>query len=242
METNKLVAAILTAITVAALCGFVAKAIVHVPVPTENAYKIEVSEDTAGGAPVAQAVAEPILALLASADVAKGQSVAKVCAACHTFDKGGPSRVGPNLYNIVGAMHAHSEGFAYSDAMKALKDKPWTYSELNGYLWNPKKHMPGTKMGFAGLKKPEDRAAVIAYLRTLADSPAALPSEADIAAEAPKPAEAEAPAEGEAKVDEKPADAPKDVKAEDKPEAVADDKKAETKPEAKAEEKSDKKE
>lgn len=233
MELNKLVAAILTAITVAALCGFVAKTIVHVPVPSENAYKIEVTEDTAGGAPVAEAVAEPILALLASADVAKGQGVAKVCAACHTFDKGGPSRVGPNLYNIVGAMHAHSEGFAYSDAMKVLKDKPWTYSELNGYLWNPKKHMPGTKMGFAGLKKPEDRAAVIAYLRTLADSPAALPSDADIAAEAPKPAEAAAPAEGEAKADEKPADAPEGTKFEDK----ADDKKTEAEPEQKSEKK-----
>jgi cytochrome c len=233
MELNKLVAAILTAITVAALCGFVAKTIVHVPVPSENAYKIEVTEDTAGGAPVAEAVAEPILALLASADVTKGQGVAKVCAACHTFDKGGPSRVGPNLYNIVGAKHAHVEGFAYSDAMKALHDKAWDYKELNGFLWNPKKHLPGTKMGFAGIKKPEDRAAVIAYLRTLADSPAALPSDADIAAEAPKPAEAAAPAEGETKAEEKPADAPEGTKSEDK----ADDKKTEAKSEEKPEKK-----
>lgn len=222
MEFNKLFAAILVAGILAMLSGFVSKKIVHVEDPVENAFKIQVAEAAEGAGAAVEAVAEPILALLATADVAKGQSVAKVCAACHTFNKGEPSRVGPNLYGIVGSKHAHMEGFAYSDAMKALHDKSWTYADLNAFLWNPKKHIAGTKMVFAGMKKPEDRAAVIAYLRSLADSPAALPTEAEIAAEAvkveeenkdipqePVAAEGEKKAE-EAKTEEKPADAKKE--------------------------------
>jgi cytochrome c len=230
MEFNKLFAAILVAGVSAMLCGFVAKQIIHVDHPHENAFKIEVAEE-AGAAAAAEPVAEPVLALLASADPAKGQSIAKVCGACHTFNKGDPAKVGPNLYGIIGLKHAHMEGFAYSDAMKALHDKDWTYAELNVFLWNPKKHINGTKMVFAGLKKPDDRAAVIAYLRTLADAPLPLPTDADIAAEAPKPAAAEEAKEGEAAAPAPadatvPAAAPTDAKAAE-PEA----KKEDTKPE-----------
>ena len=235
MEFNKLFAAILVAGILAMLSGFIAKKVIHVADPEKNAYHVEVAEDAGAGGAAAEAVAEPILALLAEADVAKGEGIAKACAACHSFGKGEAARVGPNLYGIVNNKHAHQEGFAYSDAMSALHDKTWTYQELNVFLWNPKKHIPGTKMVFAGLKKPEQRASVIAYLRTLADSPAALPSDDDIAVEAVEdekeeageaPADAAAPAEGEAK----PADAKADdTKAEEKP---ADEKKAEPKKEA----------
>ncbi len=205
MEFNKLFAAALVAGASAMLCGFVAKQIVHVEKPHENAFKIEVSETEAGGAPVAEAVAEPVLALLATADVAKGQGISKVCAACHSFGKGEPARVGPNLWGIVGNKHAHMEGFSYSDGMKAMHDKAWTLSELNVFLWNPKKHVAGTKMTYAGMKKPQDRADLIAWLRTQADSPAPLPTPAEITAEAPKPADAAPAADG------KPVDG-KDVK------------------------------
>lgn len=202
MEFNKLFAAILVAGIVAMLSGFVAKKVIHVPDPEKNAYQVEVAEGGEAGGAVAEAVAEPILALLASADVAKGENVAKACAACHSFNKGEAARVGPNLYGIVGSKHAHMDGFAYSDAMKAMHDQTWDYKALNTFLWNPKKHVPGTKMVFAGLKKPEQRADVIAYLRSLADAPAPLPSEAEIAAEAVTAEEenaGEAPAaEGEA--------------------------------------------
>lgn len=184
MEFNKLFAAVLVAGIVAMLSGFVAKKIIHVADPETNAYQIEVVADAMAGEAAAEAVAEPILALLKDADVAKGEGIAKACAACHTFKKGEPSRVGPNLWGIVNAKHAHMDGFAYSDAMKAMHDKPWDYQSLNAFLWNPKKHVPGTKMVYAGLKKPEQRAQVIAYLRTLADTPAALPSDEAIAAEA----------------------------------------------------------
>jgi len=203
MEFNKLFAAILVAGILAMLAGFVAKKVIHVADPAQNAYHVEVAEDAGAGGAAAAAVAEPILALLAAADVAKGQGISKACAACHTFNKGEPARVGPNLYGIIGSKHAHMEGFAYSDAMKAMHDQTWDYKALNTFLWNPKKHVPGTKMVFAGLKKPEQRADMIAYLRSLADSPVALPSDADIASEAvvaEEEAAGETPAaEGEAK-------------------------------------------
>lgn len=210
MEFNKLFAAILVAGILAMLSGFVAKKVIHVEDPEENAFHVEAMADAgAGGGAAAEAVAEPVLALLAKADVEKGKGIAKACAACHSFGKGEAARVGPNLYGIIGNRHAHAEGFAYSDAMQALHDKTWDYAELNMFLWNPKKHIPGTKMVFAGLKKPEQRADVIAFLRSLADSPLPLPTDAQIAAEAPKE-EAAAPAdEGTAKEAEKPAETKK---------------------------------
>lgn len=182
MEFNKIFAAVLVAGILAMLAGFIAKTVVDVKAPTEFAFSIEAVDDTPGGA-VVEAKVEPILALLASANVEKGASLARACAACHTFDKGGANRVGPNIWNIVGSKHAHISGFAYSDGMKKLADKNWTYQGLNEFLWNPKKAVPGTKMVFAGLKKPQDRADVIAWLRSLSDAPKALPSQNEIDAE-----------------------------------------------------------
>ena len=104
---------------------------------------------------------------MAAADIAHGERLSKVCAACHTFDKGGANRVGPNLWGIVGAKHAHIEGFAYSDAMKAKSAEAWTRDALNEFLWNPRKALPGTKMVYAGMRKPEDRAAMVKYLESL---------------------------------------------------------------------------
>jgi cytochrome c len=113
--------------------------------------------------------------LLKSADPAAGAKVAAKCKACHGFDKGGPNKVGPNLWDIVGAKQAHlGDAFKYSDALKGLGGE-WTYDALDKFLTAPKEYVPGTKMVFPGLKKPEDRAAVIAYLRSLSDSPKPLP-------------------------------------------------------------------
>jgi cytochrome c len=102
--------------------------------------------------------------LLASADAAAGESVFKNCASCHKLD--GADGVGPHLNGVVGRMHAAVAGFAYSEAMAALSAEPWSPEALNAFLENPKKNMPGTKMAFAGLPKPEDRANLIAYLTT----------------------------------------------------------------------------
>ena len=113
--------------------------------------------------------------LLASADPAAGEKVFGKCKACHNAEKGGANQVGPNLWNVVGAPIGHHEGFPYSAAIEAKSGEKWTYDELNVYLTSPKAFAPGTKMTFPGLSKPEDRANVIAYLRTRNDSPPPLP-------------------------------------------------------------------
>jgi cytochrome c len=193
LNFNKIFAALLVAGITASLSGFVASKVFHHEKLEKNAYQIEGVVSAEGGAPAAAAKPEPILDLIASADVAQGQKIAKVCASCHSFDKGGPNGMGPDLYGIVGRGKGSHEGFAYSDSMKQ-KGGNWDYEDLNHFLWKPKSYVEGTKMTFAGLKKPEERAAVIAWLRTLSDSPKAAPSAADIEAEKADlaPAEAEA--------------------------------------------------
>jgi cytochrome c len=116
-----------------------------------------------------------ILPLIAAADVAQGEKVFGKCKSCHTVNEGGANGVGPNLWNVVGGPHAHIDGFNYSAAMAAMHDRKWSYEELDAFLLSPKSYAPGTKMTFAGLSKPEDRAAVIAYLRTLSNNPLPLP-------------------------------------------------------------------
>lgn len=206
LETNKIFAAILVAGITASFSGFVATKLVHPGKLKENAYKIEGVADTGGG-PVVEAKPEPVLAMLAGADAAKGEQIAKVCATCHNFTKSGPNMIGPDLYGVVNRPKGAHEGFAYSDGMKK-KGGNWTMSDLNHFLWKPKWFVEGTKMSFIGLKKPEDRAAVIAYLRTLSDSPAPLPSAGDIAKEEAelKPAEPAAAKDGDKKAEGTPAE------------------------------------
>jgi cytochrome c len=129
--------------------------------------------ETSAAAPAA-AVINPIAPLLASASVEEGFKVARKCSACHSFDKGGVNKIGPNLWDIVGAKHAHIDSFAYSSALKTLPGL-WDYESLNKFLYEPKTYAPGTKMGFAGLKNDKERADMILYLRSLADKPIPLP-------------------------------------------------------------------
>ena len=116
----------------------------------------------------------------------KGQATAKQCQACHTFEKGGPNRVGPNLWGIVGRPRASEAGFNYSAAMKA-KGGTWTFGELYAFLANPRGYIPGTAMTFAGLSRGQQRADVIDYLHTLSDSPMPLPKAAENAPAAALP-------------------------------------------------------
>jgi len=178
-EFNKIFAAILCAGITAYIGAFIAKQLVHPHTPENNAVEIAGDAIESGGSAKA-AMPEPILELIAAADVEKGAKLSKACAACHSFDQGGPTKVGPNLYSIVGAKKAHINGFEYSGAISSLGGK-WDYLELNKFLWKPKAYAPGTKMNYNGVKKPEDRAALIAWLRT--QGGAALPSAAEIAAE-----------------------------------------------------------
>ena len=149
----------------------------------QNSYVIEVAETTvlAAAAPV-ETGPEPVLAMLAGADIGAGEKLSKKCTACHVFDAGGKNKVGPALWNIVNRPMAAAEGYTYSNALAGFGGK-WNYQSLNAFLAKPKVYISGTKMNFGGLKKPKDRANLIAWMRVRADSPAALPSAEDIAAE-----------------------------------------------------------
>jgi len=165
MELNKVLAAVLVAGITAYACGIVARGVVHPEKLKTAAYTITASEAPAAPGAAAPTGPEPIKDLMPKADVAAGEKISKICGSCHTFAKGEPARIGPNLFGVVGRARASFAGFAYSDAMKA-KGGSWDEASLNEFLWSPKTFVPGTKMTFAGLKKPEDRAAVIKWLET----------------------------------------------------------------------------
>ncbi|MCP4934110.1 MAG: cytochrome c family protein [bacterium] len=168
--------------TILVLMGanFISASLFHSDVPEKAGYMIEAGESD-GQSKVAKATEadyDPIASLLANADLDAGAKVARKCASCHTFKKGGKKKVGPNLFNIVGGAIGGIDGFAYSSALKDFGDgKNWDYATLNGFLYKPKKYVKGTAMGFPGLKKTTDRANIIAYMRSMADSPAPLPEE-----------------------------------------------------------------
>jgi cytochrome c len=191
-EFNKIAGAVLGTCLFTLALNITAGAIFTPEKPAKPGYEIAVQEHPAGGgaAPVAE---DPIEKLLASSDPAKGQNSAKACQACHTFDKGGPNRVGPNLWGVVGRPKASEKGFDYSAAMKA-KGGNWTIDDLNQFLTNPKGLVPGTKMTFNGIARGNQRADVIAYLNSLADSPAPLPKAADAAPPGGQPPAATPPA------------------------------------------------
>ena len=174
-EFNKIVGAVLfTGLCLLAL-NITAEAIFAPNHPAKPGFEIDVKPQAAATGPAEKAAPEePIEKLLASATVDRGQTVAKQCSACHTFTKGGPNGIGPNLYGIVGRPRASEPGFSYSDPMKA-KGGEWTIDDLNKFLTSPKEFIPGTKMTFPGLPRANQRADAIAYLNTLADNPKPLP-------------------------------------------------------------------
>jgi cytochrome c len=177
-ELNKILGAVLGTCILLLVTSFAAGAIFAPNKPAKPGFEIAVKEEAAGGEKAAAAAsAEPIEKLLQTADVKKGEAAAKKCAACHTFAKGEPNKVGPNLYGVVGDHKGEGRGFNFSAAMKA-KGGTWTIDDLDKFIDNPKGFVPGTAMGFAGIQKGSERADVIAYLNSLSDHPQPLPTAA----------------------------------------------------------------
>ena len=214
-ELNKVAGAVLGALLFVVGSGFVAELIYH-PRPAGKAgYDLPEPEPEAAAAPTAEAV-EPIPVRLASANVEKGQGGTKACQACHSFEKGGPNKVGPGLWEVVERDKGAHAGFEYSAGMKE-KGGAWSYADLDQFLTSPKAYVKGTKMAYAGIAAPQERANVIAYLRSLSDTPKPLPA---VEKAEDKPAATPAAAKPD---DAKPDDAkPADAKPQDpKPTAAA---------------------
>lgn len=187
--------------------SIVAGELFHSGRPEKMGYPIEGVVEEGGEGEAAQ----PIEVFLAKADPAKGAQVFNKCAACHTATKGGPNGLGPNLWGIMGEGVGKGHGFAFSDAL-AKKGGTWTWNTLSEWLSNPRAFAPGTKMTFAGLSNPQDRANVIAYLNQQSDSPQPLPAapaaKAEENAATPAEANAAAPADANAAAPEANAAAP----------------------------------
>ena len=197
-DWNDLAMALLGAIFVVFGANLLSEVLYHSDLPETAGYEIE------GGALEVAAVAEEEVIvdasmMMADMDPAEGQNVAKKCVSCHNFGEGEPNKVGPHLWDVVNREIAHDPDFGYSGALKTYGEgKVWSFAELNGFLYRPKDHVPGTSMGFNGIRNDEERAEILAYLRTLSNNPAPMP---DPAAATPAAAEGEAvegtPAAGE---------------------------------------------
>jgi len=153
--------------------SIVASEAFHGERPEKMAYPIEGVEAAPGEG--GAAAEQPIEAYLAKADPAKGADVFKKCGACHNADKGGPNQLGPNLWGVLGEPIGQGKGFAFSPALSG-KGGSWNWDVLSQWLTSPKAFAPGTKMTFAGLGNPEDRANVIAFLNAHSDAPKPLPA------------------------------------------------------------------
>ena len=178
-ELNKIAGALLGTLLFVMGLGMLGDILFAPHKPVVAGYALPAADDApktaAAAAPAAPAV--PLPQLLAKADPKKGEAQVKACAACHSFEKGGGNKIGPNLYGVVDRLKAAVPGFGYSAASKdaAAKGAKWDFASLDAFIANPKGYLPGTSMGYAGLKDADKRADLLVYLRTLSDNPAPLP-------------------------------------------------------------------
>jgi cytochrome c len=178
-EVNKIAGAVLGMLTLAMGIGFFSGALVSPKPVLKAGYELPDNSGApaAGAAPAAAAAIEPIAKRLASASLAKGEAAAKKCVSCHQFAKDGKNGTGPALYGLVMRVKGAVSGFNYSAALKdrAGKGEKWDFESLDAFIANPKGYLSGTSMAFGGIARPDERADLILYLRSLAESPAALP-------------------------------------------------------------------
>ena len=171
-EWNKVIASVLTAMIIAMVTGILASQIVR-PKALEKAVFLPPGAEAGAAAAAgsaekgAPAGPEPIEPLMAKADASRGQALSKPCLQCHTFEKGGANKIGPNLFGVLEETIASKAGYTFSGALAADKGQKWDPEKLNVWLWKPQEFAKGTKMTFAGLPKAQDRADVIGYLMSL---------------------------------------------------------------------------
>ena len=176
-EINKIIGAVLITALIFIGLGKFTDFLFHVDKPEQSAYKIEGLESVVSKSGEKTEVLEEkvdISQLLALGDLVHGEKVFKKCSACHMNVSGGKNMIGPNLWGVIGKKTASVSDYKYSKALAAYS-KNWTFEEMNGFLIKPQKHIKGTKMAFAGLRKEKDRSSVIMSLNQYGDSPTPLP-------------------------------------------------------------------
>ncbi len=176
-ELNKIAGAVLGSLTFVMLTSFGGELLFAEKKAAKAGYELAMPAGSAVAATAPVVAAEPIDVRLASADKAKGETTFKQCTACHTPDKGGANKVGPNMWGVMGRSKGQVAGFGYSAALKAVaaKGEKWDFATIDKFLASPKGYIAGTSMSFAGISNPKTRADLVAYLNTLSDSPLALP-------------------------------------------------------------------
>jgi len=209
-ELNKIIGAVLGTLLFVMGVGFLAEAIYHPIEGNGPGYNLPEPEVAEAGAPAEEEAETPLAVLLASASADRGASAVRKCQSCHNFGEGEPNKTGPHLFGVVGRPEGGLSDFAYSEGMLEhnANGDVWTYENLNAFITSPKTYVPGTKMTFAGVRSPEERADILAYLQTLSNDPVPFPEP-----------EAAAPAEdGAAPADDSAAPADEAAPAEAAPE------------------------
>lgn len=153
----------ISAIVITVISVLAADLLYHQKKVIKRGYEVEISAE--GKAVKKEEKQVDLAAMMASADSSRGEKIFKKCASCHNADKGAAAKVGPNLFGIVGKARGTSSGFVYSNALKA-KGGAWDRASIDQFIAKPKDFIPGTKMAFPGLKKPQDRADIILFLES----------------------------------------------------------------------------